>query len=77
MKGKPVHLAYVVEQPTEQGAMEGKEPFWTCIGAAFAHKDRVGMTLVLRALPTSGRIVLRRYSEKPVAKEPLPEVEAS
>ncbi|MEQ1710882.1 MAG: hypothetical protein ABL908_05720 [Hyphomicrobium sp.] len=71
MKGKPVHLAYVVETINEN------EAFWTCIGAAFAHADRTGMTLVLRALPIGGRIVLRRYTEKPVSKDPLPEVESS
>lgn len=71
MPGKPVHLAYVVE------AINENEAFWTCIGAAFPHKDRHGMTLMLRALPVGGRIVLRRYTEKPVAKEPVPEVEPS
>ena len=72
MKGKPVHLAYVVEPINEN------EAFWTCIGAAFAHKDQRGLNLVLRALPVGGRIVLRRYTEKPVTKEPIPEeVEAS
>lgn len=71
MNGKPVHLAYVVEQTEE------REPFWTCIGAAFGHKDMKGMTIILRALPIGGRIVLRRYTEKPVAKEPVPEVAES
>ncbi len=70
MKGKPVHLAYVVETVNE-------ESFWTCIGACFRHADSQGMTLVLRALPVNGRIVLRRYTEKPVSKEPVPELEAS
>ncbi len=68
MKGKPVHLAYTVE------AINENEAFWTCIGAAFAHKDRHGMTLMLRALPIGGRIVLRRYNEKPVMKEAVPEM---
>ena len=71
MKGKPVHLAYVVETVNEN------EAFWTCIGACFRHKDSHGMTLVLRALPVNGRIVLRRYTEKPVSREPVPEVESS
>lgn len=70
MTGKPLHLAYTVETVND-------EAFWTCIGACFAHKDRSGMTLVLRALPLNGRIVLRRFTEKPVLKEPLPEVESS
>lgn len=68
---KPVHLAYVVEKNADN------ETFWTCIGAAFAHKDHLGMNIVLRALPVGGRIVLRRYTEKPVQKEPVPEVETS
>ena len=69
MKEKPVHLAYVTEQINEN------DTFWTCIGAAFAHKDQRGMNLVLRALPIGGRIVLRRYTEKPVSSGALPEVE--
>ena len=68
MKGKPVHLAYAVENISDD------ETFWTCIGAAFAHKDHHGMTLFLRALPVGNRIVLRRYTEKPVMKEPVPEM---
>ena len=71
MKDKPVHLAYVVETTGEN------EAFWTCIGAAFAHKDHRGMTLTLRALPLGGRLVLRRYTEKPVTREPVPELESA
>ena len=69
MKGKPSHLAYVVEPLNEN------EGFWTCIGAVFAHKDQRGFNLVLRALPVGGRIVLRRYTEKPVSSGAVPEVE--
>ena len=71
MKGKPVCLAYVVENINDD------DTFWTCIGAAFAHKDHYGMTLILRALPVGNRIVIRRFTEKPGTKEPVPEVAES
>ena len=71
MKPKPVCLAYVVETIGED------ETFWTCIGAAFQHKDQLGMNLVLRALPVGGRIVLRKYNEKPARGEAIPEADES
>ena len=38
---------------------EGDKDFWTDIGAAFAHRDGDGYSIVLNALPMDGRIVLR------------------
>ena len=39
-----------------------EKAFWTRIGAAWPHQDRVGLTLQLEALPVgfTGRIVLRK-----------------
>jgi hypothetical protein len=38
---------------------EGQDDFWLAIGAAFAHKDGKGFNVVLQALPTDGKVVLR------------------
>ena len=63
VKAKPYHLAYVIED------IDGKESFWTCIGASFPHKDKKGLNIMLRALPVDGRIVLRKYNERPPEKD--------
>ena len=62
MSTKPYHLAYVVEDNEE-------ESFWTLIGVSFPHKDRKGLNILLRALPVDGRIVLRKYNERPPEKD--------
>lgn len=54
MADKPTHRVYTVETRGE-----GKDDFWTEIGAAFAHKDGKGFNVQLRALPLDGRLVLR------------------
>lgn len=59
----PAFAVYVVEE------REGKDPFWTRIGSAWAHKDGDGFNLTLSALPINGRLVLR----KPKVDEPEPE----
>ena len=38
---------------------EGDKDFWTEIGAAFAHRDGAGYSIILNALPLDERIVLR------------------
>jgi len=62
MNSRPSHRAYVVEDregdQTEQGG------FWTRIGSAWPHKDGKGLNVVLSALPTNGRIVLREYTDE-------------
>ena len=55
---KPVYDVFVVEDREEGDA------FWIKVGAAFGHKDRDGMNIVLQALPPNGRLVLRRFKEK-------------
>lgn len=49
---------------------EGKNGFWTKIGAAWYHKDREGLTIDLDMVPVrNGRIVLRRYDAKAARPE--------
>lgn len=55
---KPTHRAFSVEE------REGRDAYWTELGAAFAHQDEKGFNIQLRALPVDGRIVLRVIEEK-------------
>jgi hypothetical protein len=48
---KPLGV-YVVEEG------EGKS-YWTKVGAAFTHKNGSGFTILLTAVPLSGRLVVR------------------
>ena len=63
VKAKPYHLAYAVEDISED------ESFWTCVGVTFPHKDKKGFTAVLKANPVNGRIVFRKYTERPPEKD--------
>jgi hypothetical protein len=54
----PTYQAYVVTK------REGKDDWWTQIGSAWEHSDRLGINIVLQALPLPGpdgecKIVLR------------------
>ena len=55
---RPDYFAYTV---TER---EGKDNFWTAIGAAWENKDGEGLSIRLTALPLDGEIVLRRPKDK-------------
>ena len=61
---KPAYRVYTVEDREDTD-----DAFWTQIGAAFAHADKQGMNIVLRALPLDGRLVLRKYTDKPVVED--------
>lgn len=37
---------------------------WTRVGVAFAHKDGNGLNVELRAIPVSGKLVIRRHEAK-------------
>ena len=50
---QPTYTAYTVAK------REGKDDYWTAIGAAFMHQDGDGFNIVLQALPLDGKIVLR------------------
>lgn len=69
MTGKPCHKAFAVE---DRGDGDDKEAFWTRIGSVFAHADGKGYNIVLSALPTNGRIVLRELTEDDAKPEEPP-----
>ena len=37
---------------------------WTRIGVAFPHKDGNGLNVELKAIPVSGKLVIRRHDAK-------------
>jgi hypothetical protein len=67
MNGRPSHRAYVVED--REGDQNEQGRFWTRIGSAWPHKDGKGLNIVLSALPTNGRIVLREYTDEDIKAE--------
>ena len=54
---RPAYTAYAVDG-------DGDKANWTEIGALWAHEDGKGFNLNLKALPASGRVVIRRRKEK-------------
>ena len=54
---KPTHRLYRVEG-------EGKSAFWTPIGAAWPNRDGEGFSITCDAMPLTGRIVMRRITER-------------
>jgi len=61
-KQRPAFDAYVVDG-------DGKEAFWSKIGAAWPHEDGKGYNLQLTAIPVNGRVALRLPREKPMPAE--------
>lgn len=61
-KQRPAFDAYVVDG-------DGKEAFWSKIGAAWPHEDGKGYNVQLTAIPVNGRIALRLPREKAQGEE--------
>lgn len=58
---KPTHRLYRVDG-------EGKNAFWTAIGAAWPNRDGEGFSISCDAVPLHGRIVMRRIIERAAAE---------
>lgn len=58
----------LVVENYEDGAGAEKAS-WTRVGVAFAHKDGNGLNVELRAIPVSGKLVIRRHETKSRASE--------
>ncbi len=56
---KPSHFVYTVRD-----GGESNNDFWTKIGAAFAHNDGKGFSVILEAFPVDGRLTIRRSEPK-------------
>ena len=59
----PAYSAYTVKK------REGKDDWWLKVGVCFPHEDGEGFNLLLDALPTDAKLVLRTYKEKPEEQE--------
>src|SRR5262249_62156133 len=59
----PAYRAYTVIK------REGKDDYWLNLGVAFRHEDGEGFNILLQALPTDAKLVLRTYKEKPEEQE--------
>jgi hypothetical protein len=54
---------FVVENYEDDAGKEKSN--WTRVGAAFPHKDAKGFTVELRAIPVTGKLVMRLHEESP------------
>ena len=58
---RPSHKCFVVEDRAEG---DERDAFWTRVGSAWPHKDGKGLNVQLvPGIATSGRLVLREYTE--------------
>ncbi len=57
---KPSHSVYTVRENGKSGGSD----YWTRIGAAFAHNDGKGFSVMLDALPLDGKITIRANEPK-------------
>lgn len=58
-KQLPAYRAFTTtKRPDDQ------KDFWIPIGAAFMHRDGLGLSLVLQAMPLDGRVVMRPFDEE-------------
>ncbi len=62
---KPTHRAFVVKTFTDKGGKEKTR--WLDIGSVWPHHDGKGFDVMLEALPTDGRVVIRLDEPKPAA----------
>lgn len=56
---KPTHFVYTVRDGGDKN-----NDYWTKIGAAFAHNDGKGFSVILDALPVDGRLTIRQPEPK-------------
>jgi hypothetical protein len=54
---------FVVDNWTNSEGTE--QANWIRLGTAFAHKDGKGFNVELKAMPVSGKLVIREYETKP------------
>jgi hypothetical protein len=54
---------FVVDNWTNSEGAE--QANWIRLGTAFAHKDGKGFNVELKAMPVSGKLVIREYEPKP------------
>jgi hypothetical protein len=65
-KKQPSHDVFVVTG-------EGKDAYWTKVGAAWENRDGLGYNLQLSALPLDGKLTMRFIKEKDDDKKDKPD----
>jgi hypothetical protein len=60
---RPTHTAYSVRDYTKNSERKAD---WVRVGVAFAHRDGEGFDVILDAIPTNGRIAIRKNRPRPV-----------
>lgn len=58
-RNKPSHFVYTVRE-----GGEGSKDYWSRIGAAFAHNDGKGFSVLLDAMPLDGKLTIRQPEDK-------------
>ena len=67
VNGSDRYDVLVVEKYEDEAGAEKSN--WTRIGVAFPHKDGNGLNVELKAMPVSGKLVIRRHDGKVRATE--------
>ena len=67
VNGNDRYDVLVVEKYEDEA--EAEKSHWTRIGVAFPHKDGNGLNVELKAIPVSGKLVIRRHDAKARANE--------
>jgi len=62
---KPDYRVYTVVRRKGKDDEDRSNDFWLSLGVGYVHGDKQGMNLLLQALPIDGRLVIRKYEEKP------------
>ncbi len=67
VNGSDRYDVLVVEKYEDEAGAEKSS--WTRVGVAFAHKDGNGLNVELKAIPVSGKLVIRRHEANGRASE--------
>ena len=67
VNGSDRYDVLVVEKYEDEAGAEKSS--WTRIGVAFLHKDGNGLNVELKAMPVSGKLVIRRHEPKARSNE--------
>ncbi len=67
VNGSDRYEVFVVENYEDREGAERSN--WTRVGVAFPHKDGLGLNVDLKAIPVSGKLVIRRHDAKARAQQ--------
>ncbi len=67
VNGNDRYDVLIVEKYEDETGAEKSS--WTRVGVAFPHRDGNGLNVELKAIPVSGKLVIRRHEAKSRANE--------